>query len=108
MARKLSEAVAAFRDAGVPVAHVRFKQKVPPPYAEAYLDGSGSFYADDRTSRTLCEYEFALYTKDRDVTLEHAIEDGLDAVDITYHKAGGYDATDDLVITRYSFSVFER
>ena len=108
MARLLSEAVAAFRNAGVAVAHVRFRGTQAAPYAEIFLDGSDYFYSDDRTTRALCDYEFVLYTRDRDLTLEFAIEAALDAADITYRKAGGYHADADLVATRYSMKVYER
>lgn len=108
MSRLLSEVVAAFRDNGVPIAHVRFRDDQAPPYAEAHLGMSRSFNSDNRTSRTLCEYDVVLYVRDRDLTREHAIEDALAAADITWRKMGGYNHDSDLVTTTYQLEVFER
>lgn len=105
----LSEAVAAFTTNEVPVAHVRFHGSQQPPYAETYLNGIHYHYSDDRASRTICEYEFVLHVLDRDLELEVAIEDALEAVDITLEaKSTGYRADEDLVTVTYRFEVYER
>lgn len=110
MSRLLSEAIAAFTTNGVPVANVRFRgEEAPaPPYAEAYLEDSTSTYSDNRNSRTLYDYSIVLYVAERDFSLEFAIEDALDAAQITWRKRGGYHADLDLVTTSYEFSVYER
>ncbi len=104
----LSDAVAAFTENDVPVAHVRFRGNQAPPYAEAYLNDSEYFSSDDGVSRTLCNYDMALYVRTRDLTLEAAIEDALAESGITWRKTGGYDAKDDLVMTTYQMQVYER
>ena len=53
MATTLAEAVAAFVSSGVPVAHVRFRDKRKPPFAEAYLNNSNTVTSRlRRASRT--------------------------------------------------------
>lgn len=108
MAQLLSEAVRAFTDNGVPVAHGRFHDAPDPPYAETMLEDSNYGYADDRTLRLLCEYTFTLYTADRDLELENLIQDGLDEAGITYRKRGGFAPYDDLITTTYRIDVYER
>lgn len=108
MATTLAEAVAAFVSSGVPVAHVRFRDKRKPPFAEAYLNSSNNTHTDDRTWRAFCEYEFVLYARDRDLALEARIEDALGEADITWEKRGGYRGDEDLVTTTYRFEVYER
>lgn len=105
----LSEAVSAFTTNGVPVAHVRFHGTKEPPYAEAHLNDAQFHYSDDRVSRTTCEYEFVMHVTDRDLELEAAIEDALDAADITLeYKSTGHRADEDLVTVTYRFEVYER
>ena len=106
----LSEAVKAFTDNGVPVAHVRFHHDnvPPPPYARAYLNDSRYFSSDNRNHKTLCEYDVVLYVIDRDLALEGAIETALDAAQIPYRKSGGYLANEDLVTTTFQIEVYER
>ena len=108
MAMLLSEAVSAFTGSGVPVAHVRFHDAQPPPYAEAYLNESRNILADDRTYRAFCEYAFVLCAAERDLSLERSIEDALGEAEITWSKRGGYRADEDLVTTTYEFEVYER
>ena len=108
MAMTLAEAVAAFTTNNVPVAHVRFRDKRKPPFAEAYLNNSNNVHTDDRTWRAFCEYEFVLCTRDRDLALEARIEDALGEADITWEKRGGFRADEDLVTITYRFEVFER
>ena len=104
----LSEAVAAFTSNGVPVGHVRFHEKQDPPFAEAYLNESRNALADDKCWRAFCDYEFVLSTTDRDLALEHRIEDALSESEIIWTKRGGYRGDDDLVTTAYRFEVYER
>ena len=105
----LSDAVSAFTTNKVPVAHVRFHGHQQPPYAEAHLNEIQNHYSDDRISRTLCEYEFVMHVLDRDLELEAAIEDALDASDITIeYKSTGHRADEDLVTVTYRFEVYER
>lgn len=105
----LTEAVAAFTSNNVPVAHVRFHGAQAAPYAETHLNDIDYHYSDNRAHRTLCEYEFVLCALDRDLELEAAIEDALDAAGIVIAaKSTGHRADDDLVTTTYRFDVYER
>lgn len=108
MSMLLSEATAAFTANGVPTVHVRFHETPSPPYAKLYLNDSSYNYSDNRTHKTLCEYEAVLHAEERDMTLEGKIEDALDAAKITYRKSGGYLASEDLITTTYRFEVYER
>lgn len=108
MAKLLSDAVKAFTDNSVPVAHVRFKTTQAPPYAEAYMDESEHFHADNKTSRALVRYEIVLHVVERNLRLEGLIEDALDVAEIAWRKRGGYKADEDLITTTYEMSVYER
>lgn len=105
----LSEAIAAFVSNGVPVALTRFHEKQSPPFAEAHHNGSRNVRADDRCWRALCDYEFVLCAVDRDLALEHRIEDALSESEIVWAKEqDGWRVDDDLVTMTYRFEVYER
>lgn len=104
----LSEATTAFTSNGVPVAHVRFHEKQDPPFAEAYLNDSRNVLADDKCWRAFCDYEFVLCAVDRDLALEHRIEDALGESEIIWTKRCGWRVDDNLVTTSYRFEVYER
>ena len=108
MAELLSEAIAAFKSNGVPVAHVRFHDAPEPPYAEAYLNETRNFGSDNRTHKALASYDIVLHATDRDLALEGRIEAALDAAYVGWDKKGGYRGDADLVTTTYMIEVYER
>jgi hypothetical protein len=108
MAKLLSDAVSAFEENGVPVAHVRFRHAQSPPYAEAYLNDTNNGHADNRSYRALASYDIVLHAEDRDLPLEWSIEDALGEANVTWEKSSGYRGDLDLVTTTYHIEVYER
>lgn len=103
----LRDVVAALHDSGVPTIQTRFPTDRKPPYAVILRNGESRFASDDEP---LSEYEFVLYTKERDTALEFAIEDALDALHVTFRKgATGIDGETDLhSISFTDIDVYER
>ena len=107
MARTLSDAVAAFRAAGVEVCHQRFRSQQRTPYAVAHLVSTDNGHADDKTSRVLGDYNFYLRVDERDLGLEKVIQQGLDDAHITWSKEGGMAVDSEPITFTYSFKVYE-
>ena len=103
----LKDVVAALRDSGVPTIQTRFPTDRKPPYAVVLRNGESLLASDDRP---LSEYEIVLYTKERDMTLEFAIEDALADLHVTFVKgATGIDGETDLHSIPFTdIDVYER
>ena len=101
------DVVAAFTSAHVPLAQVRHPKDQAPPYAVAWRDGNSQLASDNRP---LSEYTIYLYTKERDMALEFALEDALAELGVTYSKgATGHDGETDLVSIPFrDIAVYER
>lgn len=89
----LSELVSAFEGLGVPIARIRFLERVSPPYAVYYGAGDSYPRSDDRRDRTIFNYSVYVYMDEYDVGLTHRIEDALNERYIDFRRGGdGYDA----------------
>ena len=109
----LSDAVEAFRSEGVPVALVRFENdsdnRPSPPYVEARLNRTRYEYADDKVLHSLCNYDFTLYCKRRDLSLEGRIEQKLGEAEINLRdKTDGNREDLGLVTVTFEMKLYER
>lgn len=106
----LSELVTAVEGLGVPVARVRFNERVRPPYAVYYGDGDAYARSDDLRDRTIFSYSLYLYMEEYDIGLTHSIEDALNAARIDFRRGGdGYDAERDQVTASFTdIKAYER
>ena len=109
----LSDAVEAFRSEGVPVAHERFENdsesRLSPPYVVAHLKRTKYEYADDRILHILCDYDFVLYCKRRDLSLEGRIEQKLCEAEINPRdKRGDDEEYLGLVSVTFEMKLYER
>ena len=108
--RTLTDAVHAVKSTGTPVVAVRWPKGTTQatPYACWVLDSTRNAYGDDRVTVVIGRYDFELYTDQRDLDRERAIEAAFDAAGIAWSKSGGYIESEDLVETIYSTDLIEK
>lgn len=108
--RTLTDAVHAVKSTGTPVVAVRWPKGTTQatPYACWVLDATRNAYGDDRVTVVIGRYDFELYTDQRDLDRERAIEAAFDAAGIAWSKSGGYIESEDLVETIYSTDLIEK
>lgn len=78
---------ATLRQAGIPVAYGRFREKVAPPLMIYTGDGQADVIADGEVYAKSNNYTVELYFTEKDEALEGKIEDLLNAAGWTWQKS---------------------
>lgn len=90
---------------GYPVRYRQFKSAQAPPFICYFFVESADFMADNTNYAALGDYHVELYTKDKDLAAEAAVETQLKALGLVWLKAETFIDTEDMYMVLYEVRV---
>ncbi|HHX63231.1 MAG TPA: hypothetical protein GX707_21340 [Epulopiscium sp.] len=91
----------ALIEIGIPVTYSHFKKQVPLPYIIYLANGSDNFGADNKVYYGIEQVAIELYTENKDIRLEYALQKLLDGHEWFYEKYETYIDTEKMYQVRY-------
>lgn len=80
----MEELYEILKELNIPIAYHHFNQATAPPFITYYRTGSKNFVADDNVYEKINTYRIELYTKQKDIQKEIALEVLLDNAHFIY------------------------
>lgn len=102
-----TEIAALIESMGLPSAYNHFPDKAAPPlpYICFYYDQPHNFNADNTTHQKVASLSIELYTANKDLTSEAAVEDVLVANDLPYTNTETYIDSEKMYLNLYETEV---
>ena len=92
---------------GYPVAYRAFKSAQEPPFIVYLFANSADLMADNENYQPLSDYQVELYSEDKELVAEAAVETALRGLGLAWSKSEAYIDTEQMVEILYEVRIVE-